>query len=195
MISNDNTDAYNFESFARAYSEMLYNYLRKLTGNGEDAEDILQEVLLKIAGGLPDLEDPARIKTWAFRIATNAAIDFFRKHGKNEHILFDESMIGGNEADSDIEDMVIVDEMNECIRREIDRIPPHYRTVLTLHYYEHMTISEISRICDISEATAKIRLHRGKLLLNSILNDSCNFYYDKNCNIRCSSKPGQCKDE
>jgi len=181
----------SFELFVRQYSKPLYNYLKKLTGIGEDAEDLLQEVLIKIAERLPDLRDPAKIKTWAFRIATNTAIDFFRKRGKFDQVEFDESLLDGDAANSDIEDEAVVNEMNECIRGEMGRIAPLYHTTLVLYYFEHMAVPEIAKICDISVPAVKIRLHRGKRLLNRVLTEGCNFYFDKNSNMRCSSKPRQ----
>jgi RNA polymerase sigma factor (sigma-70 family) len=187
----NNAGADGFEVFVKQYSNALYNYLKKLTGIGEDAEDLLQEVLIKIAERLPDLRDPARIKTWAFRIATNTAIDFFRKSGKFDQVEFDESLLDGDSANGDIEDELVVDEMNECIRREMGRIAPLYQTALVLYYFEHMTVPEIANICDISVPAVKIRLHRGKRLLNRVLTEGCNFYYDKNSNMRCSSKSKQ----
>jgi RNA polymerase sigma-70 factor, ECF subfamily len=189
-MNPDANDAYSFESFFREHGDALYNYLRKLTGQEEDAEDLLQEALVKIASHLSDLDDPTRIKSWAFSIATNTAVDFFRRRGGKDIVLFDERVHGGDTGSGDIEDRVIVDEMNECIRREMGRIAPHYHIVLVLHYFEHMSVAEIAEVCGISVSSVKVRLHRGKLLLNSILTKGCNFYYDKNSNIRCTPKPG-----
>jgi RNA polymerase sigma-70 factor (ECF subfamily) len=179
----------SIESFVKDYNESLYRYLQKITGSSEDAEDILQESLIKIAESLTDLNDHSRLKIWAFRIATNTAMDFFRKNCKVSYIEFDERLYDPETEERDIEDKIIVDEMNECIRGEMSRIAPHYNTVLILYFFEHMNISEIANICEISVSTVKVRLHRGKKLLNRILSEGCNFYYDKNSNIRCVSKP------
>ena len=187
-MNQDNTrSVYDFENFVKTYGDAVYNYLNKLAGDGMDAEDIMQEALLKIADGLPELRDPAKIKTWAFRIATNAAIDFLRGRNKS-NTVFDESLINDADGGDDIEDRAVVDEMSECIRREMGRLASHYHTVMVLHYFEQMSVAEISKICEISESTVKIRLHRGRLLLNRMLSEGCNFYYDRNSNMRCSSR-------
>lgn len=183
-----NSAGINFESFVKEYSDSIYNYLARLTGRGEDAEDILQETLVKIAGALPELKDSASIKTWAFRIATNTAMDLFRKNGRCNFVEFDENLHETEEQGSSVEDKVIVEEMNECIRREMSRLAPHYYTVLILYFFEHMNIAEIADICDTSVSAVKVRLYRGKNLLKQILSDGCSFYYDKNSNIRCVSK-------
>jgi len=188
-MSTDINAGISFESFAKDYSDSLFRYLSKLTGGGDEAEDILQETLIKIAESLPDLNDISKIKTWAFRIATNTAMDFFRKNSRFMHIEFDENLHEPEITENDIEDKIIVDEMNECIRREMSRIAPHYNTVLILYFFEHMSIAEIAGICDISVSAVKVRLHRGKKLLNKVLSEGCSFYYDKNSNLRCSSKP------
>ncbi|TAL32231.1 MAG: RNA polymerase sigma factor [Spirochaetes bacterium] len=190
IMTTGQDDANSFEYFYREHGEALYNYLRKLTGQEEDAEDLLQETLVKIAAHLSDLEDSSRTRSWAFSIATNTAVDFFRRRGGKDIVLFDERIHGGGAASGDIEDRVIVDEMNECIRGEMGRIAPHYHIVLVLHYFEHMSVEEIAGVCGISISAVKVRLHRGRLLLNSILTRGCNFYYDRDSNIRCTRKPG-----
>jgi RNA polymerase sigma-70 factor (ECF subfamily) len=178
----------NFEAFVKEYSDILYSYLARITGSGADAEDILQETLIKIAASLADLKDPSVVKTWAFRIATNTAMDLFRKNGKYNIVEFDENIFEAEEPGSGVEDRVIVEEMNDCIRKEMSRLAPHYYTVLILFFFEHMSIAEIADICGISVSAVKVRLHRGKNLLKMILSEGCNFYYDKNSNIRCVSK-------
>ncbi len=186
--SNDNV-VRDFEEFVKIYHDSLYNYLRKLVGDSQDAEDILQEVLIKIADRLPDLREPEKVKTWAFRIATNTAVDTFRKRERS-NVVFDESLINETGAVDDFEDRLVLDEMNDCIRMEMSRMAPRYYMALVLYYFEHMTVSEISNICDISEASVRIRLHRGKNLLHRILSEGCDFYYDRNSNIRCSRTEG-----
>jgi RNA polymerase sigma-70 factor (ECF subfamily) len=178
----------NFESFVKEYSSQIYLYLARLTGKGEDAEDILQETLIRIAESLHSLKDPSSLKTWAFRIATNTAMDQFRKNGRYSIVEFDENIHEPDEQESGVEDKVIVDEMNECIRNEMSRLAPHYHTVLILYFFEHMSINEIADICGITVSAVKVRLHRGKNLLKKILSEGCSFYYDKNSNIRCVSK-------
>jgi len=102
-MNHDNTrSVYDFENFIKIHGNAVYNYLNKLTGDGMDAEDILQEALLKIADGLPDLRDPAKIKTWAFRIATNTAIDFIRRRDR-DNTVFDESLINDADCGDDLE--------------------------------------------------------------------------------------------
>ncbi len=189
-MEKDNISVINFESFVKEYSGPIYMYLSRLTGNSEDAEDILQETMIKIAGALPDLKDPSVIKTWAFRIATNTAMDMFRKNGRSSFVEFDENLHETDEKGSSIEERVIVEEMNECILREMGRLAPHYYMVLVLHYYEHMGLAEIAEVCDISISAAKVRLHRAKGMLKKILSEGCSFYYDSNSNIRCVSRPG-----
>ncbi len=68
-----------FEEVAKTLSDPLQRYLRRLVGNPETADDLLQETLLRIAGGLPGFEGRSSLKTWAFTIATRVSVDYFRR--------------------------------------------------------------------------------------------------------------------
>ncbi|MHC4945522.1 MAG: RNA polymerase sigma factor, partial [Planctomycetota bacterium] len=166
----------------------LSSYLRRMVGSAADADDLLQEAWIRIAGGLSHFEKRSNIKTWAFKIATNIAIDFLRKSKKALMVEFDEVE---EYPDIDEEDRLVLDEMNQCIRDVINSLPPDYRAALVLYNLEGKSIADISKICDISIATAKIRIHRAKERLRQALEKECDFYKSEEGNLRCDRKdPG-----
>jgi RNA polymerase sigma-70 factor (ECF subfamily) len=89
---------------------------------------------------------------------------------------------------------VIRDEMSECIREFVDRLPPDYRTIITLNELEGFTNSEIAEILDISLETAKIRLHRARAKLKESLESGCDFYLDDSSELACDRKQSQSED-
>jgi RNA polymerase sigma-70 factor (ECF subfamily) len=78
--------------------------------------------------------------------------------------------------------------MNQCIREVIDSLPPDYRAVLVLYNLEGESINEIAKICNITIATAKIRVHRAKERLREAMNRECYFYKSEDGNLRCDRK-------
>lgn len=174
----------SFEELAAELSRPLSGYLERMTGNTADAADLLQETLIRIARGLPRFERRSQAKTWAFRIATNVAIDFFRKSRKTEFVEFEES---GDPSDFDDEPLVI-DEMNECIRKVIYSLPPDYRAPLILYHLEGNSIEETAEITGISVPAAKVRIHRAKARLREALEKKCDFYRSPEGKLRCDVK-------
>ena len=87
-----------------------------------------------------------------------------------------------------IPEPLVIKEMNACIREQIDSLPADYRAALVLHDLEGLTAAEVATVCDISLATAKIRIHRGRQRLRKVLANTCSFYYDDDLNLRCDRK-------
>lgn len=179
----------SFEELAFKLGPQLAAYLTRMTNNPADGDDLLQETLVRIARGLPQFEGRSSIKNWAYRIATNVAIDFIRKTSK---VGFEEFGQDEDVSDLDEEDRLVLDEMNECVRGVIDELPPDYRAALVLFNLQGKSVAETAQILDISVATAKIRIHRGKKRLREALNNQCEFYSTAEGNIRCDRKnPGE----
>lgn len=177
--------ALSFEDLAKELSQPLFTYLRRMTGNTADADDLLQETLMRIARGFPQFEKRSKAKTWAFRIATNVAIDSLRRSKKAHFVEFNETV---NCSDFDEDDSLVLDEMNECIRKVMDNLPPYYRAALILYSLQGKSVAETAKICRISVSTAKIRIHRAKARLREALSKECNFYKSADVNLRCDRK-------
>jgi RNA polymerase sigma-70 factor (ECF subfamily) len=174
-----------FEDFALKFSKPLLRYLTRMTRNSADADDLLQETLIRVASELPHLRSSEAIKEWTYRIATNVAIDFLRKT-KRAHFEEFSDEIAVSESDED--DGFIVDEMNDCIRGVIDRLPPDYRAAIILSDLQGQTVAETAQIMDISIPAAKVRIHRARKRLKESLNKKCDFYRSADGNLRCKEK-------
>ena len=178
-----------FEDVAHELSDPLRRYLERLVGNRAAADDLVQETLIKIARSLPEFEGRSSVKTWAFTIATRVATDHFRRpHSRAQMVEIDESApVLANDAE--IDQRIVIDEMNCCVREVIECLPEDYRMALVLHDLEGQTAAQTAEIVGCSLATAKIRIHRARLRLKEALNRQCDFYRDDQDIFRCDRKP------
>ncbi len=190
-----------FHSIYKDFYPKIVRYLAHVVG-WRDAEDVTQEVFVKINRALKTFKGESKISTWIYRIATNSALDklrspSFRETGRSS--LFGES-IGEGEAEipdkntwtgektPSVETSAIRKEMNECIRGVVEKLPESYRTAVALSELEEFRDDEIAEILGISIQTAKIRLHRARARLKKDLEAHCNFYRDERNEFACDQK-------
>lgn len=179
----------SFDALAQELSQPLLRYLQRYVGDRAIADDLLQETLIRIAKGLPAFAGRASIKTWAFSIATRVAADYFRSPDRKLSIVEVDEAADVPDTDRSIEERIIVDEMNACVRQVIDSLPGDYRAALVLHDLEGLTAEQVAEVSGCSLATAKIRIHRARLRLSEALQRECEFYRDGENVLRCDRKP------
>lgn len=186
----------DFSEVYREFQPKILRYLSRLAGQNE-AEDIAQEVFTKISRNLGSFKGDSKLSTWIYRIATNAAVDRFRslsfKQMADHTPLEEKHEVTGNNIwtghrEPLTDRQVIQKEMSQCIRDHIDKLPPHYRTVIILSEIEEFKNREIADILQLSLDTVKIRLHRARALLKKILEESCHFYHNEQNILSCDRK-------
>jgi RNA polymerase sigma-70 factor (ECF subfamily) len=129
----------SFEEVADKLSKPLERYLKRFVGDPDITEDLLQETLMRISKALPGFEGRSSIKNWAFTVATNTVIDHVRKTKSSSNIVeINDSVIPPDDHDT-LGERLIIDEMNSCVRQEIDSLPEDYRAALILHDLEGLT--------------------------------------------------------
>lgn len=170
--------------FTQLHSELrpkIQRYLARLVGPA-DAEDLTQEVFVKVAQALPNFRGESHPSTWVYRIATNAAIDKIRGAASRpdaQHSPLDDAAeadvkeVWSGEEPPSLEQLVMHEDMIECFERFVMNLPPNYRTVIVLSEQEQMTNDEIAEILGLSQDTVKIRLHRGRERLLKELKEHC----------------------
>lgn len=186
----------SFEEVFATYEKPIYHYVLKMVEDESAAEDLTQEVFLKVHKGLARFEGRSKLSTWIYRIATNTCLDHFRtaahKKGKSTISLHDEDAPGcGCEQPADdrpVDDTVVREEMSCCVREFVEELPEDYRAVVVLHDFQGLKNREIAEILDCSLDTVKIRLHRGRRKLEGALGTGCEFYRDEDNVLRCDRK-------
>jgi RNA polymerase sigma-70 factor (ECF subfamily) len=176
------------DQIAEELSPPLLRYLGRYTGDTDLAEDLLQETLIRIARGLPSFDGRAKLKTWAFSIATRVAADYFRQPAHRMRIVDVAEAPELPDPDPSVEQRLVVDEMSVCVRQVIDSLPEDYRAALVLHDLEDLTAAQVAEVEECSLATAKIRIHRARQRLQEALRRECEFYRDSENVLRCDRK-------
>jgi RNA polymerase sigma-70 factor (ECF subfamily) len=192
----DSTEA-EFQKIYEDHYPSIVQYLRRLVGESE-AEDVAQEVFVKVHQSLDGFRGESKLSTWIYRIATNTAMDRLRSSSSKiqsaSSSLTDEddpaNEIGQMSDDNAprLDTLLIRKDMNDCIRGIVDSLPENYRTVLVLSDMEGLTNAEICEVLRLSLETVKIRLHRGRKRLQKELETNCHFYRDERNELACDRK-------
>jgi len=147
-----------FERMVRQYSEQLYWQVRRIVLTHEDANDVLQNALLKAWSSLATFHGDSKIITWLTRIAINEALDFTRKQ-KNRPTLSTDDADLGIASRLMADDYFDGDETEAQLQEAIASLPEVQRTVFQMRYYDEMKYSDISRILGTSEGGLKASYH------------------------------------
>ncbi|HVL27612.1 MAG TPA: sigma-70 family RNA polymerase sigma factor [Acidimicrobiales bacterium] len=157
-----------WEEIARTYGRFLYSVAYRLTGNSDDAQDLVQETLLRVRKGLGGYR-PGSMEGWLSRIATNAFLDDVRRRRRRPLELLPEEpdrvTPPARAADADLEAQVLPDDVQAALRR----LPPEYRSAVVLSDVVGLSYQEISEALDVPVGTVRSRLHRGRALLKKAL--------------------------
>lgn len=155
------------------YSGPIHSYASRLLGNSEDADDITQEVFIRVHGHLAELRDPARVKSWLYRIATNLCMDQLRRRSRTRRIFGVAVPLGPDSDDSDhappreiaspggtspIDQVAERDHIAGALRL----MPPKYAACLMLHSAQGLSYREIADIIGVSPGAAAVRLTRAR---------------------------------
>lgn len=174
-----------FPNLDEVFRPKILRYLTRLVGETE-ANDLTQEVLIKVNDALPNFRGDAQLSTWIYRIATNAALDWLRSPSYKRVMrgcstseaveLEDRNAVTGEKIPL-VEPQIFRKEMNVCIQSFIQKLPEKYRVVLVLSEFEGLKDSEIAETLGLSLNAAKIRLHRAKEKLKEELSTKCDAYW------------------
>ena len=159
------------------YREALYYMMLKMTDNKTDAEDLTVEAFGKAFNNLHHYSPRYAFSTWLFRIASNNCIDFIRKKKKQAHFLQD------NEENEDAsqgladtasnnpspEDSLLKQENIEKMQEVVDKLKPHYRTLVQLRYFQEYSYEEIAYQMDLPIGTVKAQLYRAREFMHSLI--------------------------
>ena len=147
-----------FNSIVKQYSERLYWHLRRLVNSHEDANDLLQEVFLKIWQALPSFRGEAQVYTWLWRIATNEALNHLRRQQVRATLRlssFEEEMDRRIESDPYFNGTAAQRELAKAVAR----LPQKQRQVFVMRWWDELTYEEISAITGTSVGALKASYH------------------------------------
>ncbi len=131
------------------YQERIYWHIRRLVVYEEDAEDMLQEVFIKIYQKFDTFKGDSSLFSWIYRLATNATLSFLRKK-KEESLSLDKARLQCAASYFEYGDREAV-----ALQEAIHDLPPKQQTVFNLRYYDDLSFKQIAEITDTSESSAK----------------------------------------
>ena len=158
LLQNPATLRKGFEGMVRQYSEQLYWQVRRLVTVHEDADDVLQNALLKAWNSIATFKGDSKLLTWLSRIAINEALDFLRRQKNRPTVSTDDADLGlANRLMADR--YFDGDETEALLQEAIAQLPDVQRTVFQLRYYDELKYSDISQILGTSEGGLKASYH------------------------------------
>jgi RNA polymerase sigma-70 factor (ECF subfamily) len=154
----------------KKYQEKLYWHIRRMVVEHEDANDVLQNMFIKVWNGLDNFREDAQLYTWLYRIATNESLTFLDQQKRRSAVSFDdmESSLGNKlKADKHFD----ANKLEWKLQLAIQQLPEKQRVVFNLRYYDEMPYEEMSRVLETSEGALKASYHHAvKKIEDFILN-------------------------
>ncbi len=170
-----------FEPFAERFGPLILNFGRRMCGHRDDAEEVMQETLLKAFLSLKDLRDPSALRAWVYRVAANACMKMRRRgrHQPMERPLSLDELVpqpSGDGAPPQIADWsnlpldrLLRGELSAALEQAILALPKEFRVILVLRDQEGLSTREAADVLGISATLVKVRLHRARLALRRSL--------------------------
>lgn len=155
------------ESIVILYSDNLMFYINGYVKNISVAEDILAEVFLKLVIHAKRFREESSIKTYLYRIATNASIDYIRKQSRRSSVVLDECYELYDEA-QELEKIVMNNEQKRELHKAMRQLKAEYRNALFLVYFEGLSYVEAAKILGCSMKQVNNSIYRAKQSLRSI---------------------------
>jgi RNA polymerase sigma-70 factor (ECF subfamily) len=152
----------------------LRHFIRSRVNDYAEAEDILQDVFLKIHTNIDSLNDESKLERWVYQIARNAIIDRYRS--KKPGTGIDEIAETLAEAH---EEETAEQKLLPCVREFVDQLPEPYREALKLVEYEGISQKEFAERVGISVSGAKSRVQRARAMVRELLLQCCHFEFDR----------------
>jgi len=159
-----------FTAIIKKYQERLYWHIRRMVVQHDDANDVLQNMFIKVWNGLSNFREDSQLYTWMYRIATNECLTFLEQQKKRSSVSLSNEENGLSsqlKADKNFDS----NKIEWKLQLAMQRLPDKQRAVFNLRYYDEMPYEEMSRVLETSEGALKASYHHAvKKIEDYILN-------------------------
>jgi RNA polymerase sigma-70 factor (ECF subfamily) len=168
-----NGDTNSFAYLVDSYKDMVFSLAYKMTKNKEESEEVSQDTFIKAYKNLNKFKGESKFSTWLYRIAYHTSLDQIKKN-KNNNATFEIHEVTLNQIQSaddilqGIERKERAKIMDECLLR----LPEEERSILWMFYYDALSLKEIVEVTSLSEANVKVKLHRARKRLLTIVEEN-----------------------
>lgn len=170
-ILNEDTRDYGFNLLTREYQERVYWHVRKMVIDHEDANDLVQDIFIKIWKNLDKFRKDSKLYTWIYRIATNETLNFLSKK-KKKFFLPIHDVAGELSGKLDQGVLLDGDEIQMKLQKALLKLPEKQRLVFNMKYFEEMKFDEISEITETSVGALKASYHHAVKKIEEFLQDN-----------------------
>lgn len=157
-IRNPETLNYGFNLLVRAYQQRVYSHVRKMVIDHDDADDVTQEVFIKIHKYIGNFREDSQLFTWIYKIATNECLSFLQRK-KRRFFLPIGDVAGELSAKLDAQPGLSGDEIQLKLQKALLQLPDKQRLVFNMKYYEDLTYEQIAEITNTSVGALKASYH------------------------------------
>lgn len=147
------------------YADMVYRLALTQMKNRTDADDLFQEVFVRLVSHIQELESWEHVKAWLIRVTINCAKKHYGQYwNKNVDYMDEPERLSGQAAGYEIPE-------EHPVRAAVRKLPPKYRLVVHLYYYEELSVAEIAGLTKQRESTVKSQMHRAREMLRNLITD------------------------
>lgn len=170
QIIEGNTNS--FAVLVDRYKNMVFSLTLKMIKNREEAEEVAQDVFVKVYNSLVKFKGESKFSTWIYKVAFNTCLDHLKKHKRSGQIFVDNEI-------SDIQIASLENSYNELeeierkekIQKCLDLLPSEDSFLLTLFYFEEQSLEEIAKVINSNANNVKVKLYRSRVKLASLLRE------------------------
>lgn len=153
------------ENAVDRYADMVYRIALSQMKNTTDADDLFQEVFVRLVSHIHELTSWEHVKAWLIRVTINCAKKYYNQYwNKNVDYIEDTEQFRGAEA--------YEPPGEHPVRQAVARLEPKYRMAVHLFYFEELSVAEIAQITEQKESTVKSQLHRAREMLKDLLKET-----------------------
>lgn len=167
-IRNPDTRNYGFNMLVRAYQKRVYWHVRKMVIDHDDADDLTQEIFIKIHKYIDSFREDAQLFTWIYRIATNECLTFLER--KKRRFFLPIHDVAG-ELTTKLETQISGDEIQLKLQKALLKLPDKQRLVFNMKYFDDMAYEEIAEITKTSVGALKASYHHAVKKIEDFLSE------------------------
>ena len=164
----------------KEFNQQLFGYVKSKIRSKEDAEDILQNVFIKISTHVDKLAEEEKLKNWIFTITRNASIDFYRVNANKKKVSVPDEI---DETISESQDPDQTKGLDECISTMIDLLPLEYREIILDSEIKGIKQKDLADKYGLAYPSVRSRVQRGRARLKQLFYNCCHIEADKHGNI------------
>jgi RNA polymerase sigma-70 factor (ECF subfamily) len=166
-------DSNAFAFLIEKYKDMVFTLAIKIVKNREEAEEVSQDAFLKAYKYLPKFKGDSKFSTWLYKIAYHTSLDAVKKNSKHRNdVAVDEITINYISSVETILDGIEREERAEIINNCLEQLPEDEKAILLFFYFKELSLKEIIEVTSMSEANVKVKLHRARKKLLSIVKNT-----------------------